>query len=76
MAGTRHTRTYGAFLKRLRVARLEAGLSQQEVAQALRLPQSFVSKCETGERRVDVIELLRFAQIYRQPLEYFLRDLP
>ncbi|MEV0357677.1 helix-turn-helix transcriptional regulator [Nocardia sp. NPDC050697] len=44
-----------AFLRQLR---LEAGLTQVEVARRLDVPQSFVSKYETGERRLDVIELL------------------
>jgi transcriptional regulator with XRE-family HTH domain len=39
-------------------ARTAAGLSQQEVAKRLRQPQSFVSRYETGERRLDVIELI------------------
>ncbi|UGT62860.1 helix-turn-helix domain-containing protein [Nocardia asteroides] len=44
-----------AFLRQLR---REAGLTQVEVARRLDVPQSFVSKYETGERRLDVIELL------------------
>jgi transcriptional regulator with XRE-family HTH domain len=52
-----HSTRYRRFLKRLIQARREAGLTQTEVARALRRPQSFVSKCESGERRVDVIEL-------------------
>jgi transcriptional regulator with XRE-family HTH domain len=62
---------YRAFLQKLRSARHEAGLSQVEVARKLRRPQSFISKIETGERRVDVIELLDLAQLYRKPLTYF-----
>ena len=58
-------------MKRLRKARLEAGMTQAEVARALGKPQSFVSKSETAERRVDVIELLDFAEIYEKELEYF-----
>lgn len=41
----------------LRQLRLDAGLTQVEVARRLDMPQSFVSKYESGERRLDVIEL-------------------
>ena len=57
---------------RLREARREASLTQEQVAKRLRRPQSFVSKCESGERRVDVVELATFAKIYRKPVDYFL----
>ncbi len=67
-----HSSRYRAFLKRLRQARLDAGLTQIQAAAALRRPQSFVSKCESGERRVDVIELEDFARVYRKALTYFL----
>lgn len=41
----------------LRQLRLSAGLRQEDVAEALGKPQSFVSKYETGERRLDLVEL-------------------
>lgn len=41
----------------LRIARERAGLRQADVATALQMPQSFVSKYESGERRLDLIEL-------------------
>ncbi len=41
----------------LRELRLEAGLTQVQVAERIDEPQSFVSKYESGERRLDVIEL-------------------
>jgi transcriptional regulator with XRE-family HTH domain len=59
-------------LRRLRQARQEVGLTQVEVARSLRKPQSFVSKCESGERRVDVVELEDFAKLYRRPITFFL----
>jgi len=63
---------YAQFLGRLKHARGEAGLTQVEVAKKLKRPQSFVSKIESGERRVDVVELSDLAKIYRRPLDFFL----
>ncbi len=63
---------YQELLNRLRTARLESGLTQEEVAKGLGKNQSFVSRSETGERRIDVIELQAFASIYQKPLSYFL----
>ncbi len=61
-----HDPEYRRFLAALRKAREEAGLTQAEVARLLDKPQSFVSKSESGERRVDVVELKRFATLYRK----------
>lgn len=62
---------YKALAKRLRDAREESGLTQVEVARKLGKPQSFVSKCESGERRIDVVELRVFADLYGKDLAYF-----
>jgi transcriptional regulator with XRE-family HTH domain len=70
MAATRRPE-YRRFLARLRDARERAGLTQVEVARRLRVPQSFVSKCESGERRVDVVELAQFARLYRRSVAFF-----
>ncbi len=69
----RRSAAYRLFLSRLREARLAAGLTQEDVAAELRRPQSFVSKCESGERRVDVVELQEFAQLYKKELTFFVR---
>ncbi|TEU15949.1 MAG: XRE family transcriptional regulator [Anaerolineales bacterium] len=63
---------YQKLLDRLQAARLEASLTQEEVAARLGRSQSFVSRSETGERRIDVIELQAFATIYQRPMSYFL----
>ena len=62
---------YQEFLRRLKAARIDAGLTQQEVAQTLGTNQSFISRSEQGNRRVDIIELQAFAWIYQKPLTYF-----
>lgn len=71
MKDAAHRLRYRAFLERLRQARRDAGLTQVDVARELRRPQSFVSKCESGERRVDVIELRELARLYGKPLDFF-----
>jgi len=68
-----HTPRYRRFVKRLVLAREQAGLTQKQAADALGQRQPWVSKCEAGQRRVDVIELLDFARIYRVPLDFFLK---
>src|ERR1044071_3504475 len=52
-----YTREYGAVLRLLRQARIEAGVTQVELAKKLRQTQSFVSKIEVGDRRLDIIQL-------------------
>ena len=66
-----HTRRYKAFLVRLRRAREEAELSQEQVAKMLGRPQTWVSKCELGERRVDFVELEDLAATYGKSLDWF-----
>lgn len=66
-----YTKRYGLFLQKLKQARLDAGLTQVEAARLLRITQSTLSKCERGERRIDVVELEEFARIYQKPITYF-----
>lgn len=72
---TLHTQPYHQFLKRLNLAREQAGLTQVEVAKKLGKPQSFVSKCEQGERTIDVIDLLKFSKVYKCSLDFFFEDI-
>jgi len=67
------TKEYAYFVEKLRKARLEAGLSQDQVAKKIRRPQSHISNIESGQQRVDVIELQRFAKLYQKPIDYFLK---
>ena len=57
--------------ERLREAREYLGLSQEEVAQYVGLPRPAVSQIEHGNRRVDAIELMKFAKLYQRPVGYF-----
>ncbi len=63
---------YQAMVEKLKQARKEAGLKQEEVAARLGKPQSYVSKVERAERRIDPPELARFAEVYGKPVDWFL----
>jgi transcriptional regulator with XRE-family HTH domain len=70
MARSVHTDAYRSVAKRLVAARKAAGLSQQQVADKLKRPQSYVAKVEGAERRLDIIEFLELAQaIGADPVE-------
>ncbi len=66
---------YARFLAHLRTARRAAGLTQQQVATRLGQTQSFVSKCERGERRIDVIELRTFCRALNTSFSEFVQQL-
>ena len=61
---TIHSKEYRAMIKKLVEARKKAGFMQMDVAKKLGVHQSFISKIETCQRRVDVLELKRFAEMY------------
>ena len=62
MRKTLHSAQYACFLALLTQARKDAGIVQQELADRLGRPQSFVAKIEGGERRIDVIEFVAMAK--------------
>lgn len=59
----------------LRAVRTEAGVTQAELAGKLGVPQSVVSKYESGERRLDVVELRQVCRALQLPLVDFVRRL-
>ncbi len=60
-----NSKEYKEIIERLIKARKDLGLTQSQVADQLGKPQSFVSKVESRERRLDVTELKQFAKIYK-----------
>ncbi|MHB0913534.1 MAG: helix-turn-helix domain-containing protein [Armatimonadota bacterium] len=75
MEKTIYTRDYATFLRCFREARKRADLTQKELAERIGETQSFVSKCERGERRIDVIELRECCKAMGITLEQFVQDL-
>lgn len=66
---------YGLFRQRLIRARDAAGLTQVQLAAKLKRPQSYISKYERGERRLDVIEFLEVAEAVGFDPAEFIRKL-
>lgn len=67
---------YKELLKKLRQARQEAGLTIEEAAQGFDRPPSFIQVVESGDRRIDPVELCRFAVLYKKPVTWFLTGEP
>lgn len=70
-----HSSGYAVFLKVLREQRERAGLTQMQLASKIGETQTFVSKCERGERRIDVIELRTFCRAFGLTLDQFVSAL-
>lgn len=75
MAKSLHTPEHELLCRRLTEAREHAGLTQAEVARRMSKPQSFVSKYEIGERRIDVVEFLQICGALEISAERFIRQL-
>lgn len=69
-----NTKAHKILLETLHQARLKAGLTQYELANRLQGPQSFVSKYESGERRLDIIELHTICRSLDIPLSELITD--
>ena len=54
---------YQLIIKILRDARIEKGITQVKLAEALGRPQSFIAKVENGERKLDVVEFALIARL-------------
>jgi transcriptional regulator with XRE-family HTH domain len=61
-----------ALVAKLIKAREERNFTQEDVAKLLGRTQSYVSKIEAGQRRIDIIQLKEFAKIYKKDLKFFL----
>lgn len=74
MTATIHSSDHQRLVRMLRDVRKKACLRQADVAQRLGVPQSFVSKYETGERRLDLVELKQVCEALGTGLVEFVRQ--
>jgi transcriptional regulator with XRE-family HTH domain len=73
MASSLHSYKHDVFRKLLIEARKNADLTQVEVARRLNVHQSFVSKYEIGERRLDFTEFIDISEVLNIDLLEFLK---
>jgi transcriptional regulator with XRE-family HTH domain len=73
MPKTIYSKEHRILVERLRKARKQKGLDQTAVAKLLGVSQSYISKMEVGQRRIDIVQLKRFARVYRKKIDYFIK---
>ena len=70
-----HSKIYNRIIARLRAKREEKGLSQYQLSQILNVPQPYVSRIETCERRIDILELMNICEALDISLIDFVREI-
>lgn len=73
MTTTIYTKEHKYLVEQLKKARQEAGLDQEGVAKLLSKTQSYISKIESGQRRIDLVQLKKFAKIYKKDINFFIK---
>lgn len=73
MPKTLRTPAHAALMASLIDQRKSQSMTQQQLANALRRPQSYVAKIETGERRIDAVEVVEWALVLNTDVEILLR---
>lgn len=73
MSKTIYSKGHKALIARIIKAREDVGLRQEDVAKILKRTQSYISKIEAGQRRVDIVQLKEFAKIYKKDLAFFIK---
>lgn len=72
MTNSVYSKEYQTVIRHLKEIRVELSLSQFDVAKKMNKPQSYISKIERGERRIDIAELQEIASIYGKNVKDFL----
>ena len=75
MSSSLYSKEHKNIVEKLIKARREAGIDQVDVAKKLGKSQSYLSKIESGQRKIDVIQLQKFAKFYNKDITYFLKSL-
>jgi len=71
---TIYSEQYKTIIHNLKEARLKQGLTQKDVAKHFGVGQSFISKIESGQYRLDILQLQEFAKLYKTTFTSFLKE--
>ncbi len=71
---TLYTDEFQTVIAKLKETRIKQGLTQAQVAKSLGVGQSFISKIESGQYRLDIIQLQAFAKLYKKSISSFMKD--
>jgi len=74
MKNTIFTTEHIELVRKLNVARHDAGLTQKDVSIQLKTTQSYISKIESGQVKIDFITLQKLADIYKKNIKYFTKN--
>jgi len=73
MIKTIYTKEHKNLIEKLKSARFFSKLDQKTVAKRLNKSQSYISKMESGQRRMDIVQLKQIADIYGVNIERFIK---
>ncbi|MGA2775404.1 MAG: helix-turn-helix transcriptional regulator [Candidatus Omnitrophota bacterium] len=73
MEKTIYTQSYTRLVNQLKKVRNQAKLKQKDVAEKLKRTQSYVSKIESGQLRLDIIQLKEIARVYKKRIDFFIK---
>ena len=65
---------YNKLIKKLKQARLEMGMDQETVAKQINCSQSYICRIEAGQRKIDVVLIIKLAKLYKKPISFFISD--
>jgi len=74
MAKNIYSKEHKRIVAKIKQARIEAGITQEEIAKLLGRTQSYLSKIESGQRRIDINLLAELAQVYKKEINYFIKE--
>lgn len=74
MKKSSHKKEYRALLEQLYRLRMGSGLRQDDLAAKLKVPQSFISKVESGERKIDFVELAEICKVCGSDIGEFTQE--